>query len=96
MDPSPAFDILFGSTIEPMHKRICLLWSAATGEPPDSEETIAKMLGLVGQVFVFRLARAGALRRLDWADIGEREAAVVERTVHDALDALLAASRKRP
>lgn len=96
MDPSPAFDILFRSAMEPLHKRICVLWSVATGEAAESEETIARMLGLIAQVFMFRLARAGALRRLGWADIGERETAVVEQMVHHTLDALLAAARERP
>jgi hypothetical protein len=72
------------------------LWSAATGEPADAEETIAKMLGLLGQVFMFRLARAGALRRLGWTEMGERETMVVERMVHGSLDALLATARRRP
>jgi AcrR family transcriptional regulator len=96
MDPSPAFDILFEATMEPLHMHICRLWSAATGEPADAEETIARMLGLLGQVFMFRLARAGALRRLGWTDMGERETMVVERMVHGSLDALLAAARRRP
>jgi AcrR family transcriptional regulator len=96
MDPSPAFDILFETTMEPLHTHICQLWSAATGEPAEAEETIAMMLGLLGQVFMFRLARAGALRRLGWTDMGQRETMVVERMVHDSLDALLAAARRRP
>jgi len=96
MDPSPAFAILYEAAMEPVHKRICLLWSAATGEPAEAEETIAKMLALVGQVFTFRLAQAGALRRLGWDAIGERETEVVERTVHGTLAALLAAARTRP
>lgn len=95
MDPTPAFDILFTTVMNPVHDHICRLWSAASGEPADSEESRAKMLGLVAQIFLFRMGRAGALRRLGWTAIGPRETAIIERLVHGTLDGLLSTSGGR-
>lgn len=91
MDPGPAFDILYKSFMEPMHRRLCMLWAMATGGQADSERAKLKMFTLIGQIFFFRLARAGALRRLDWSDIGDQEIKTIIGLIGESLDALIAA-----
>jgi TetR/AcrR family transcriptional regulator, regulator of cefoperazone and chloramphenicol sensitivity len=81
MDPSPAFDILYTSFMEPMHRRLCMLWAMATGGQADSERAKLKVFTLFGQIFFFRLARAGALRRLK----------TIIGLVGESLEALIAA-----
>jgi AcrR family transcriptional regulator len=94
MDPSPAFDVLYATFMEPMHKRLCLLWAEATGEEPHSQRTKLKVFALISQIFFFRLARAGALRRLGWTEIGGEEINAIIELARESLAALIAAERQ--
>jgi len=96
MDPSPALDILYAGVMEPMHSRLCRLWATVTGKPADTEETKLRVFALISQVFVFRMARAGALRRMGWDDVGSREFALILANVHENLDALIAREQEKP
>jgi TetR/AcrR family transcriptional regulator, regulator of cefoperazone and chloramphenicol sensitivity len=95
MDPSPAFDILYATFMEPMHKRLCLLWASATGGEAEAERTKLKVFALISQIFFFRLARAGALRRLGWAEIRENEISAIIGLAAETLEALVEAERRR-
>ncbi|MFO0991542.1 MAG: CerR family C-terminal domain-containing protein [Hyphomicrobiales bacterium] len=90
MDPSPALDILYSNVMEPMHRSLCELWAAATGKPAASEQTKLRVFALLSQVLVFRMARAGALRRMGWDDLGPREFALIMDNADHNIDALLA------
>lgn len=94
MDPSPAFETLFYDVFEPMHRRICKLWSLATGQDEHSESAKLATFSVLGQVVFFRIAQAGALRRLEWQAIGERELAAIEASVRTSLDLAIAHYRK--
>jgi HTH-type transcriptional dual regulator CecR, C-terminal domain len=50
--------------------------------------------GVLGQVVFFRIAQAGALRRLGWQAIGERELAAIEASVRTSLDLAIAHHRQ--
>lgn len=91
MDPSPALDILYTTFMEPLHRRLCMLWAMATGGQADSERAKLKVFTLISQIFFFRLARAGALRRLGWSDIGDQEIKTIIGLFGESLDALIAA-----
>ena len=95
MEPSPAFDILYATFMEPMHKRLCRLWAQATGNEPESERTKLKVFALIAQIFLFRMARAGALRRLNWQEIGASEINAIIALAGESVDALMEAE-KRP
>jgi TetR/AcrR family transcriptional regulator, regulator of cefoperazone and chloramphenicol sensitivity len=94
MDPSPAFETLFLDAFEPMHRRICKLWSMATGEDENSETAKLTTFGVLGQVVLFRIAQAGTLRRLGWQSLGEKELAAIEASVRASLDLAIAHHRK--
>jgi AcrR family transcriptional regulator len=94
MDPTPAFETLFRNVMEPLHQRVCVLWSLATGEDYDSEAVKLATLGIMGQVMVFRIAKAGALKRLGWRAYGEREIAAIREMVRNSLDLAIKQSRK--
>lgn len=96
MDPTPAFDTLFRNVMEPLHQRICMLWAKATGADLDSEAVKLATLGIMGQVMVFRIAKAGVMRRLGWRSYGESEIAAITAMVRRSLDLALAAHRKEP
>ncbi|TJX10803.1 MAG: DUF1956 domain-containing protein, partial [Mesorhizobium sp.] len=37
--PTAALDRIYDGVFEPAHRRLCLLWEQATGEPAESERT---------------------------------------------------------
>lgn len=88
MDPTPSFDLLYRDFMEPLHRRLCCLWAAAAGGDPESEATKVAVFSLLGQVLLFRIARAGAMRRMGWRDVGERELAILRQRISLNVDLL--------
>jgi TetR/AcrR family transcriptional regulator, regulator of cefoperazone and chloramphenicol sensitivity len=93
MDPSPAFEILYGGVMEPLHKRFCAIWGEAIGADPESDKVKLQVFSLLGQIFFFRMAHAGAMRRMGWTKIGEKEVNAVVVNARRTVDALLALER---
>ncbi|WP_163272286.1 CerR family C-terminal domain-containing protein [Chelativorans alearense] len=93
--PTTALDTIYAGIFEPLHKRLCGLWEAATGEPAESERTRITVFTLIGQVVYFRIGREAVKRRMGWSDIGEREAAAVVSVAIDNLSAILDARGRR-
>lgn len=93
MDPSPAFDILYEKFMEPLHRRLCGLWALASGDHPESDTTKIAVFSLLGQILLFRIARAGALRRMGWREIGKHQLETLKRRISVNVD-LLARSHK--
>lgn len=93
MDPSPAFDILYAGVMEPLHRRFCAIWGEAIGADPESEKVKLQVFFLLGQVFFFRMAQAGAMRRMDWKTIGEKEVDTLVANASRTVDALLTLER---
>jgi AcrR family transcriptional regulator len=96
MDPSPAFGILYAEFMEPLHRRLCALWSRVTGDDAESEATKLAVFSLLGQIMVFRIARAGALRRMGWSDIGARELRALKDRIEMNVDLLTRRHGDRP
>jgi AcrR family transcriptional regulator len=91
--PSAALDRIYQGVFEPVHKRLCLIWEQATGEPAESERTRLTVFTLLGQVLYFRIGTEVVLRRMGWEAFGKPEAAKVLDVVRDNLAAILC-SRK--
>jgi hypothetical protein len=70
-----ALDTIYAGLIEPKHRELCALWSAATGRAPESEAVRLAVFAMIGQVVYFRIGRPIVQRRMGWADIGPAEAA---------------------
>ncbi|UUP18004.1 putative HTH-type transcriptional regulator YbiH [Nitratireductor thuwali] len=94
--PTAALDTIYAGVFEPVHKRFCQLWEAATGEPAESERTRLTVFTLIGQIVYFRIAREAVTRRMGWPEIGGREAGSVVEVVGANLDAMLKARGGRP
>jgi len=92
--PAAALDIIYRGVFEPVHKRLCEVWAAATGEPAESERTRIAVFTMIGQVVYFRIGREAVRRRMGWDDIGPAEAAKVIAVAKDNLAAVLAARKK--
>ncbi|TPI25126.1 DUF1956 domain-containing protein [Mesorhizobium sp. B3-2-1] len=91
--PTAALDRIYEGVFEPTHRRLCLIWEQATGEPAESERTRLTVFTLIGQVIYFRIGREAVMRRMGWHDIGAAEAAKVVAVATDNLGAILAARK---
>jgi AcrR family transcriptional regulator len=84
--PTAALDAIYSGVFEPVHRRLCAIWAAATGEAAEAEETRLRVFAIIGQVVYFRIGREAVLRRMGWSAIGPAEAAriagVVSENVH--------------
>lgn len=92
--PSPALDRIYTGVFEPTHRRLCVIWAAATGEDAESESTRLSVFTMIGQVVYFRIGREAVLRRMGWPTIGPREAGKISTVARRNLDAMLAARRE--
>ncbi|MBK8840460.1 MAG: CerR family C-terminal domain-containing protein [Hyphomonadaceae bacterium] len=90
MQPGPEFEILFSSSMGRMLTMLVRLTAIALDRDPADTETRARALAMLGQVLVFRMARAAALRVLGWNKIGKDEFHVLERAIRANVDAILA------
>ena len=89
MQPGPEFEILFSSGMGRMLAMLVRLTAIALQSDPAEAETRARALAMLGQVLVFRMARAAALRTLGWDKIGPDEFAILERAIHANASAIL-------
>ncbi len=84
MDPTPAFDILYNGMLGPIHNLCTALVAKILDQAQDDEDTLIRTTAILGQIIVFRTARATALRRLDW-----------ETFTQHRIDAILEVVRKQ-
>ena len=75
MEPTEAFEVLWSEVMSPVSSRlVALVLRAGAGRWTETEVRI-RTVTLIGQILVFRVARATALRVTGWDDIGPRRAA---------------------
>ena len=89
MDPSPAFDVLYRGMFGVMLRGVIQMLAVIRGGDPEGEELRILALTLVGQLLVFRIARAAVLRSLDWDQVGAAELAKIQVVIDRNLDAML-------
>lgn len=98
MDPSEALDILYEgvlgrvlSLVTRLVREIGAADDASDAPAPCAAgDTGARLtaLTLMGQALIFRVARATALRHLEWDEIGPEELALIQQRVRDNCTAL--------
>jgi AcrR family transcriptional regulator len=93
LTPSPAFEALYGGLFEPVHRRVCQVWAAATGMGPEAPETKLAVFAAIGQVFYFRIARPAVTQRLGWDGIGAEEARLIGEAIRRSVRASILACR---
>ncbi|MEZ5716308.1 MAG: CerR family C-terminal domain-containing protein [Paracoccaceae bacterium] len=92
-DAGAAADLLFSHLFEPRHRRVCRLWSVATGRPAEAEEVRLAVFTIIGQLLYFRIAQPFVLRRMGWDSIGRDETRALIATVTENLRAAIQRSR---
>ncbi|MEZ5871744.1 MAG: CerR family C-terminal domain-containing protein [Nitratireductor sp.] len=88
--PSPVLELLYREVMEPTHKRLCMLWGAATGQPGESENVRLSVFALVGQAIYFRIGSEIVTRRMQWKNYTAVEADRIAQTVCANLRASIA------
>jgi TetR/AcrR family transcriptional regulator, regulator of cefoperazone and chloramphenicol sensitivity len=89
MAPTPAFDVLWGAFMQRLSGYLVQLVLRAGNGHWKLAEARVRTVALIGQVLVFRVARATALRINAWEDIGAAEAAEIRRVLHAHIRAIL-------
>ena len=87
--PTAAFTLLYDAF---MGRVLSLLTRLVRKLKPRESDLSARLLvaTILGQVMVFRVARAGVLRHMQWQQIGATELAAVQARMRRNLEALLA------
>lgn len=94
--PTAALDTIYAGVFEPVHRRLCAIWAAATGEEAEAEATRLRVFAIIGQVIYFRIGREAVLRRMGWSAIGPAEAGRIAGVVSENVHAILTAIKGRP
>jgi AcrR family transcriptional regulator len=89
MEPSAAFDILYGGVMGRVMDLVAALLTRLSGGRLGPVEVRVRSIAMVGQVMAFRVARAAVLRATGWADVGAVEADAIDAVVQAHLTAIL-------
>lgn len=88
MDPTAAFDVLYGRIMGPVHAACAALVGRLLDEPSEAPETLIRTFALLGQILIFRVARAAVLRRLGWKRVHEEELRQLRAVIRQHVDAI--------
>jgi AcrR family transcriptional regulator len=89
MEPTEAFDVLYGGVMGRLVDRLSSLVVRIGRGRIAAPEARLKVIAIVGQALVFRVARATLLRATGWADIDDGNAAEIRRVVRAHTAAIL-------
>lgn len=87
--PTAAFDRVYENFMGRLMGLLGQLVGRIRGTDPDDPDTRMMVVTLLGQLMVFRAARAGVMRHLGWQAIGPDELQAIRQRVHDNLQLLL-------
>jgi TetR/AcrR family transcriptional regulator, regulator of cefoperazone and chloramphenicol sensitivity len=93
MEPTEAFDVLYGGMMGRLVEHLSALIVRIGGGRCDAAEARLKTLAIVGQALVFRVARATLLRATGWADVDTSGAAAIRHIVRAHTMAILTSGR---
>jgi AcrR family transcriptional regulator len=88
MDPTEAFDRIYAGVMDGMIGQMSgLLVRVSHGRLSDKEARL-RAISLIGQVLVFRVARATVLAANQWPAIAEEQTAMIKQVIAHNLDAI--------
>jgi AcrR family transcriptional regulator len=93
MEPTEAFDRLYNAVMSRVIETIRVLLGIITGADPESETVRLRAIALVGQILIFRAARAAVMRQLAWDEIGESQREAIRAMIRDSVASLPPAPR---
>lgn len=87
-DPTEAFDRIYAGTMGQMLARVAAMLRIIAGDRLDETEARVRTLAMIGQILVFRVARATVLKGTGWSDVAGRETAIIKEAIADHLEAI--------
>jgi AcrR family transcriptional regulator len=95
MYPTAAFDILYQNAIGRVHAILSLIISRLLQRPDGDPDCTLRAHAVIGEVVIFRAARAAILRRMEWDDYNpERVHQITQLLFRQTCDMLLAERRR--
>jgi len=88
MEPTEAFERLYQKIMGRLLEAARTLIGIILGEDPASEAVRLRTVAMLGQILVFRVARAAVTRQLGWTEIGPKEFAAIRDTLRQSIAAL--------
>jgi TetR/AcrR family transcriptional regulator, regulator of cefoperazone and chloramphenicol sensitivity len=88
-DPTAAFARIYNGVMGQMLDRLSALIARVAGGRISDADARVRTMTLMGQVLVFRVARATVMAAMSWTTVGPEEAATITRTIATNLDAIL-------
>ncbi|HEV7306602.1 CerR family C-terminal domain-containing protein [Ensifer sp.] len=79
MEPTEAFERIYGSVMAPMIGTAGRLVATILNEPTQSDHVRLRTLSFVGSILVFRMANAAVLRQMGWQAVGPDELDILRR-----------------
>lgn len=89
-EPTEAFEIIYSGIMGRVLGRMAELLKIIVGDRLTETEIRIRVVSLMGQVMVFRVAHAALLRLTGWKAMGDAERAQIDRAVQDNLRSILA------
>jgi AcrR family transcriptional regulator len=86
--PTSAFPIFYERFLKRVHGMWCVLLARLTGLDPASTELTLRAFATMGQLVIFRMAMASALRRLDCDRLDDAHLECIARIVCDQVEAM--------
>ncbi len=93
IDPTEAFDVLYGGVMGPLLDHLSALIVRIGGGRFDSAEARLKTLAIIGPALVLRVARATLLRATGWTDIDTAGAAAIRDIIRTHTETILTGNR---
>lgn len=93
-EPSPAFELFYSRMHERVLVQVASLVARIAGRQTPSMSDRLTVLTIVGQVLVFRVARATAMRFLEWETLKPREIGRIKKTVRANIAAMLGVEKE--
>lgn len=92
--PGEAFEAIYSGMMEPVHKRLCLLWSAVAGGDPNSDEVKLTIFSMIGQLLYFRIGAHAVARRLGRERLAEQDVGLICSVIESNISARLGATAR--
>lgn len=95
MHPTEAFEILYRGILVQVHQTLSLIIARVLGRPDGDPDCILRAHSIIGEVVIFRVARAAILRRMEWDDYTPRRVEhITQLLIRQSTDMLLAERRR--
>jgi AcrR family transcriptional regulator len=89
MRPQEGFEILYRSIMARIQKLCVTLVARLTKQSDDDPRTAIKAMTIIGEIMVFRTARAATMKRLGWSRFSEERLSQVQSVLRDNAQRLL-------